>query len=375
MNSILFDIGGTKMRVAYSANGESFEEPKVVPTPKNYEEGKQAFLNLIEECRAERPVDFVVGGMSRSVVGLPFEQFKSDLIQIFGEKFLVENDAAMVGLGEAVFGAGKGQEIVAYITVSTGVGGARVVAGRLDERAVGFEPGKQIIDLAHNQTLEDLVSGRALETKFGRRPKEILENSCLEKEFNIFAQRFTTFPNGLTFSEETRKMLEHCCQNVSNQSLDDKLLEYFNTEYRLFQTVERQLCQTEVGRLFKDIDDFLKTASSIMNRRKSRAGRSLENHIDFLLKESGVPHEMQASIAGSKPDIIIPSKAAENHICYLFCYSYFIIVDLPLSARIHCPTDFPASSYAHGDPHKIICNGRLHLIEKLHSLSAKSCRR
>jgi hypothetical protein len=111
-------------------------------------------------------------------------------------------------------------------------------------------------------------------------------------------------------------MLEHCCQNVSNQSLDDKLLEYFNTEYRLFQTVERQLCQTEVGRLFKDIDDFLKTASSIMNRRKSRAGRSLENHIDFLLKESGVPHEMQASIAGSKPDIIIPSKAAYDNSSY-----------------------------------------------------------
>lgn len=181
MNYILFDIGGTKMRVAYSANGESFEEPKVVPTPKNYEEGKQAFLNLIEECQAERPVDFVVGGMSRSVVSLPFEQFKSDLIQIFGEKFLVENDAAMVGLGEAVFGAGKGQEIVAYITVSTGVGGARVVAGRLDERAVGFEPGKQIIDLAHNQTLEDLVSGRALETKFGRRPKEILESEVWDE--------------------------------------------------------------------------------------------------------------------------------------------------------------------------------------------------
>jgi len=48
-------------------------------------------------------------------------------------------------------------------------------------------------------------------------------------------------------------------------------------EYRLFKLVERQLCLDEVRRLFKDIDDFLSTAARIMNRRKTRAGRSMEN--------------------------------------------------------------------------------------------------
>src|SRR3989338_11689859 len=69
------------------------------------------------------------------------------------------------------------------------------------------------------------------------------------------------------------------------------------------------MCQAEIGRLFKYIDDFLHTAASIMNRRKSRAGRSLENHIDYILNEAAVPHEMQPKIEG-KPDIVIPNEAS-----------------------------------------------------------------
>ncbi len=179
-NSILFDIGGTKMRVAYSVDGESFEEPKVVPTPQNFEAGKETFLNLIEGCAAGREIRAVVGGMSRNVANIPFDQFKKDLLDLFGERLFLENDAALVGLGEAVFGAGKGFEIVAYITVSTGVGGARIVNRVVDGYAVGFEPGKQIIDIENNKTLENLISGKALEAKYGKHPKEILESEVWE---------------------------------------------------------------------------------------------------------------------------------------------------------------------------------------------------
>ncbi|MSO21462.1 MAG: hypothetical protein EXQ56_13595 [Acidobacteria bacterium] len=79
-------------------------------------------------------------------------------------------------------------------------------------------------------------------------------------------------------------------------------------EYQLFRLVERQIVHGDVVRNFKDVDDFLKTAARIMNRRKSRAGRSLENHVEYLLKESEVPHSMRPKIDG-KPDIVIPGKA------------------------------------------------------------------
>lgn len=142
------------------------------------------------------------------------------------------------------------------------------------------------------------------------------EDECLTRQFNAFAAKLTYFPPGDQFSKTTRAILDICRKkDISKMSRDDLLLECYRTEYRLFQTVERQVCQKDIARLFKDIDDFLKTASSIMNRRKSRAGRSLENHVDFILSDSKIPHQMQPKIDG-KPDIIIPDVKAYDDSSY-----------------------------------------------------------
>jgi hypothetical protein len=47
-----------------------------------------------------------------------------------------------------------------------------------------------------------------------------------------------------------------------------------------------------------------------MNRRKSRAGRSLENHFDYLLTKAEIPHVVRPSKVDGKPDIVIPSVEA-----------------------------------------------------------------
>ena len=116
MNSILFDIGGTKTRVAYSLNGESFEEPIVFETVKNYEEGIAVFIENIKKVTNGREIKNIVGGITKSI-GWSEEKLKEDLQKEFEAEINIENDAAMAGLGEANFGAGKGFGIVAYITV------------------------------------------------------------------------------------------------------------------------------------------------------------------------------------------------------------------------------------------------------------------
>jgi len=189
MNSILFDIGATKIRVAYSENGEIFEEPKVFETPKNYEDGLRLFVETAEELAKNREIKKIAGGMSRSVPGWPnnYDKFKQDLGEKLGAEIFVENDAAIVGLGEANWGAGRGFSIVAYITVSTGVGGARIVNGKIDERSIGFEPGKQIVDIQTNKTLEEMISGKALEKEMGKHPKEITDPAVWEEHAKILA--------------------------------------------------------------------------------------------------------------------------------------------------------------------------------------------
>jgi len=98
-------------------------------------------------------------------------------------------------------------------------------------------------------------------------------DECIERHFRKFCERVLTFPTTTQFSEETRNAINECIKDFAKISLDDRLMELVENEYRLFRLVERQVCQHEIVRPFKDVDDFLTTASSIMNRRKSRAGR------------------------------------------------------------------------------------------------------
>jgi glucokinase len=182
---ILFDIGGTKMRVARADSIDHFNEPVILDTPKKYEEGiallKKTILSLTKGDSIQKIVGGIAGPFSQksgTMVSSPNlrdwanKPMKQELAHFFHTTVFMDNDAAMCGLGEAVFGAGKGFSIVAYITVSTGVGGARIVNGSIDERSIGFEPGKQIMD-EQGLILEDIISGRAVEERLGKKPQEI----------------------------------------------------------------------------------------------------------------------------------------------------------------------------------------------------------
>jgi EcoRII C terminal/Restriction endonuclease EcoRII, N-terminal len=141
------------------------------------------------------------------------------------------------------------------------------------------------------------------------------EDECIERRFREFVKNLTQFPQGSVFSSQARAALQECLETYHSMTADDRITACMDAEYRLFKMGERQICQDEVVRLFRDVDDFLKTASSILNRRKSRAGRSLENHVEQVLLDSGIPHKMRPRIDG-KPDIIIPNEASYHDIAY-----------------------------------------------------------
>jgi restriction endonuclease EcoRII-like protein len=136
------------------------------------------------------------------------------------------------------------------------------------------------------------------------------EDECVQRNFRAFAQPLEDFPSGNTFSDAARRILVECVARFARLSPDDSLMKCMETEYELFRFVERQICQSEIARVFKDVDDFLQTAARVMNRRKARAGRSLENHVHHLLAQAGIPHEMRPPQIDGKPDVVIPSAAA-----------------------------------------------------------------
>lgn len=193
---LLFDIGGTNIRVAWSEDGTHISEPVIFPTPHEPQQAVEAIAHAVETLGAQGKVRAASGGIagvlddSRNVL-LRSPNLKqwmhipiADLLKkALNVPIYLENDAAIVGLGEAHHGAGKGYSIVEYITVSTGVGGARIVDGTIDERSVGFEPGQEFFSINNGEpiTLENMVSGTAVEKRFGKKPKEITDQSVWEE--------------------------------------------------------------------------------------------------------------------------------------------------------------------------------------------------
>lgn len=173
---LIFDIGGTKMRLAASHDLQTFSEPKVVASPETDGELLAVFEHVSGELLNNQAPLAICGGVTAK-----HEAVKAGIRQMFTSPVYLENDAAMAGLGEAVSGAGRGANIVAYLTVSTGVGGVKIVNGEIDENTSGFEPGYQIISVkGENKTLEELISGRHLAKRVGKSPREITDPAIWE---------------------------------------------------------------------------------------------------------------------------------------------------------------------------------------------------
>ncbi|MCA9359961.1 ROK family protein [Candidatus Kaiserbacteria bacterium] len=201
MTYVLFDIGGTKTRVAVSSNLEEIDAIESFKTPAKFEDGIKKIIDTIKKLSKEAPKAMaggVRGVLSEDKDGIDNDAVLSKWIgkSITGElkKFadvpiFLENDSAIAGVGEAVFGAGKGMEIVAYHTVSTGVGGAKIEDGEIDHASSGFEPGHQILDIDRTvlgddivPSLENLVSGTALAERFGVPAYEIPQSDVVWDE-------------------------------------------------------------------------------------------------------------------------------------------------------------------------------------------------
>jgi type II restriction enzyme len=139
------------------------------------------------------------------------------------------------------------------------------------------------------------------------RPPET-EDDCIHRRFAAFIEPLREFPDTATFSTVTRESILACVQTFTSQTVDNRLMLLMDREYALFRMVERMLCQDEICRQFRSVDDFLSTAARLMNRRKSRAGRALENHVGYLLQDAHIPFDARPTVDG-QPDVLIPGKA------------------------------------------------------------------
>ncbi len=120
----------------------------------------------------------------------------------------------------------------------------------------------------------------------------------------------TSFPSG---AELIRKAIE--LRPATELAADARILRRRECEYELFRSVEEVVELPRIGEGFASIDEFVARAQTILQRRKARAGRSLELHTREILLEEGFEQDRSFSHGtesdpGRRPDFLFPSAKA-----------------------------------------------------------------
>lgn len=187
------------MRLASSRDDQNLLNLEILPTPQIFEEGISLLIQAAQRITNGEKIESIAGGIagpldsqhtmmvkSGNLADWAQKPIKKHLEQVFNTTVFLENDAGLGGLGEATYGAGKGFKIVTYLTISTGVGGSRIVNGKIDQNTLGFEPGHQIISLDET-ILQDYISGKALYKRNNIKPEQITDPKVWDEVARLLA--------------------------------------------------------------------------------------------------------------------------------------------------------------------------------------------
>lgn len=130
------------------------------------------------------------------------------------------------------------------------------------------------------------------------------EDTYLEDMLRCF---HGSFPSTKIFSNYARSTINDIDPLLD--SLDSVLMSWMEREETLFRTFEKYLIAERLTQGFDDdVDGFIKFSLSVQNRRKSRVGQALENHMEQIFLAHNILHDRAKTTENkSKPDFIFPS--------------------------------------------------------------------
>lgn len=136
------------------------------------------------------------------------------------------------------------------------------------------------------------------------------ELNYLDEMLSRFNGRFPTTKDFSNYAKETLTSLDPIADP------DRTLLDLITREEALFRILEKHFISETLKKGFYhdgevDIDGFVSYSLSVQNRRKSRVGQALENHVEYILKENGLNYTRTPVTENkSKPDFLFPDIKA-----------------------------------------------------------------
>lgn len=181
------DIGGTKTLLACFDEAGVVQEQIKFPTPQDYELFLKSLALAVSDLTTKdfrRACVAVPGRLDRdrgvviALGNLNWENIpiQADIEKILNCPVLIENDANLAGLSEAILVINEFKKVL-YVTISTGIGGGLVINGIIDPGFADIEVGQLLLEHQGKlQNWEDFASGKAIQKKFGKRVSDIADD-------------------------------------------------------------------------------------------------------------------------------------------------------------------------------------------------------
>jgi predicted NBD/HSP70 family sugar kinase len=181
---LAIDIGGTKTLIAtFDDHGTITEQYKFL-TPQDYRQFIKELAKNVATLSAKKFKSACVAlpgrinretGVGVACGNLPWKNvpIKKDLEAFIGCPVVVENDANLAALSEAIELKDKYTKVL-YVTVSTGIGAGLIIDQQIDPDFADTEGGHIVLE--HNgrrQRWERFASGSAIVRRFGKRAVDI----------------------------------------------------------------------------------------------------------------------------------------------------------------------------------------------------------
>lgn len=214
MKTLAIDIGGTKFSLA-AFDGSQLILRESRSTDRNggpdwmFSQIRDIFFSWREQhaFQPDRcgigfggPVDFPsqTVTLSTHVAGWVHYPLTQRIAEIIGAPVIMDNDANVGGLGEAMYGAGRGLPYVLYLTLSTGIGGGIVLNGSVYHGADSFSGEIGHINIVPDGPeclcgsygcLERMCCGLWLERDYGQPAKELMNDPEFVRKYVVYLAR------------------------------------------------------------------------------------------------------------------------------------------------------------------------------------------
>ncbi len=127
-----------------------------------------------------------------------------------------------------------------------------------------------------------------------------------ESDTELVTREFgAMFPTTRTMSAFARSLVE-----IEPSDADEVLVRWISREDQLFRALEDVLVGQRLSSGFQSVEEFIQFSLSVQNRRKSRMGHALENHLEALFNLHDLQFERNKVTEGrNTPDFLFPGRA------------------------------------------------------------------